>query len=71
MKSTMMNVSMDSAPIIPHVLIWLQTMSASVLWALLVSYLCHHFHSLGLRKKKKKKVQFNDYKAMITIKADW
>lgn len=46
MKSTMMNVSMDTAPIIPHVLTWLQTMSASVLWALLVSYLCHHFHSL-------------------------
>lgn len=53
MKSTMMNVSMDTAPIIPHVLTWLQTMSASVLRALLVSRLCHHFHSLG----------FNEYSA--------
>lgn len=50
MKSTMMNVFMDTAPIIPHVLTWLQTMSASVLWALLVSYLCHHFHSLGFNE---------------------
>lgn len=50
MKSTMMNVSMDTAPIIPHVLTWLQTMSASVLRALLVSYLCHRFHSLGFNE---------------------
>lgn len=49
-KSTMMNVSTDTAPIIPRVLTWLQTMSAFVLRALLVNYLCHHFHSLGLNE---------------------
>lgn len=49
-KSTMMNVSTDTAPIIPRVLTWLQTMSAFVLRASLVNYLCHHFHSLGLNE---------------------
>lgn len=33
---------MDTVPIIPHVLTWLQTISASVLRVLLVSYLKHH-----------------------------
>lgn len=51
MKSTLMNVSMDTVPIIPHVLTWLQTMSASVLQALLVSYLCHQcFHSVDFNE---------------------
>lgn len=49
-KSTMMNVSTVTAPIIPRVLTWLQTMSAFVLRALLVNYLCHHVHSLGLNE---------------------
>lgn len=40
-KSTMMNVSMGTAPIIPRVLTWLQTMSVSVLQGLVVSYLYH------------------------------
>lgn len=50
MKLTMMNVSMDTVPIIPHVLTWLQTMSASVLRALPVSYLCHHFHTVDFNE---------------------
>lgn len=63
-KSTMMNVSMDIAPIIPLVLTWLPTMSASVLRALLVSYLCHRFHSWTLMNT----VQTDDSSAVITIK---